>query len=398
MNYAVKVNNLSKQYTLQGKNQPKTIMDLVLSGFHGFSAREKFWALQDINLEVKFGEMLGIMGQNGSGKSSLLQLIGGVGKPDRGKIQVNGQLRGLLDLGAGFHQDLTGRENTFVGGIVAGLSKKEVQSRFAEIVDFAELQEFIDHPVRTYSSGMRMRLAFSVAIHTNPEVLLIDEHISVGDIKFKEKCQDKISELKNNGCAIIYVSQSPQQIGQICDRALWLNKGVTMSYGDAQEVSMDYLASIHNQRQQSNDNLSDEQKIIVIKDVQLIPDAEIEINSPITVEITYIIQKTIANFIIGVNIVNDEGQICFANYRQRNSWGKKIMKRTIETVRVEIERLDLCRGKYFVNISITELNTHYVYDLRQNLYSLTINSHLSDKGIISPPCHWQLKSENSLIN
>ena len=397
MNYAVKVSHLSKQYTLQRKNKPTTIMDAFLSGFQGFSA-EKFWALQEVNLEVKFGEMIGIMGQNGSGKSTLLQLIGGVGKPDRGKIEINGQLRGLLDLGAGFHQDLTGRENTFIGGIVAGLMRTEVQSRFSEIVEFAELEEFIDNPVRTYSSGMRMRLAFSVAIHTNPEILLIDEHISVGDTKFKEKCQDKITELKNNGCAIIYVSQSPQQIGQICDRALWLNKGVTMSYGDAQQVSMDYMASIHNQRQQNKQDVSNQDKAIAIKQVELIPDTEIDMNSPFTVAITYEIrQTTIANFVIGVVIVNDEGQICLSTYRQRNSWEKTIQP-TTETVTMKIESLDLCQGEYFVNISITELGTQYMYDIRRNLYSLKINSEQNYRGTIHPPCQWQLQSENSVIN
>ena len=397
MNYAVKVTNLSKQYTLQDKNRSKTIMDLVLSGFRGFSPPKKFWALQNINLEVKFGEMIGVMGQNGSGKSTLLQLIGGVGKPDRGEIQINGQLRGLLDLGAGFHQDLTGRENCFIGGVVAGLTKKQVQSRFTEIVDFAELHEFIDNPVRTYSSGMRMRLAFSVAIHTNPEILLIDEHISVGDTKFQEKCQDKITNLKNNGCAIIYVSQSAQQIGQICDRALWLNKGIPMSLGDAKKVSMDYLESIHRQRQQSSNGLSNPEKVIAIEKVKLIPDSQIDIHSPFAIEITYTIKKTLSNFVLGVQIVNDEGQICFSRFHERNSWQEKI-ELTTETVKLEIEHLDLCQGKYFVNISITQLKTHSVYDIRYNVYSLTVNSDHQTIGLVDPPSSWKLQVNQEQIN
>ncbi|BAQ64682.1 teichoic acid export ATP-binding protein TagH [Geminocystis sp. NIES-3709] len=389
MNHAIVIENLGKQYLVHHKNKPKTIMESVLSGFKHLKPSETFWALEDVNFTVNFGEMLGIMGKNGSGKSTLLRLIGNIGKPDKGKIQVNGQVRALLDLGAGFHPDLTGRENIFVGGIIAGLTKKEVKQRFDAIVDFAELWEFIDNPLRTYSSGMTMRLAFSVAIHTEPNILLIDEHLSVGDTKFRQKCENKILELKNNDCAIVYVSQSPAQIQQFCDRALWLNQGIVMNYGIAQDVAKQYLASIHNQNKGQNDifNYENQQKIS-ITNITLIPDSEIETGSYLTVRIRYEVKEIVDNFVIKLNISNDEGQICCAVEKVRSSFSQ-IIKEGEELITINFARLDLSEGQYFVNVFLVESETQYIYDHHRNINSLTINSTIKTNAIICPPNTWE---------
>lgn len=392
MNDAIVVKNLGKQYQIHHKNKPQTIMEAVISGFKDFKPPEKFWALQDVSFSIKFGEMFGVMGKNGSGKSTLLRLIGKVGKPERGKIETYGQIRGLLDLGAGFHDDLTGRENIFIGGVVVGLTKKEIRQRFDDIVDFAELAEFIDNPVRTYSSGMRMRLAFSVAIHTNPEILLIDEQISVGDTKFKQKCQDRILQLKNNGCAIMFVSQSPQQIQQLCDRALWLNQGIVMASGEAQEVSMKYLAYVHNQNkgQDESTNQPNFPKIKIL-DVSLSPANEIETGSPLRVQVTYQLQEILDNFIIRITITNDEGQICCAIARGRKSFNSTISQEK-ESITANFARLDLSQGQYFVNVFLVEPETNYIYDNHCNIYSLNIRSNQRTNGIICPPYSWELNN------
>ena len=187
--------------------------------------------------------MVGVIGPNGAGKSTLLRLIGGVGRPDEGRVKTRGQIGALLDLGAGFHPDLTGRENVFVSGVIGGLTRREVVERFDAIVAFSELEEFIDCPLRTYSSGMQMRLAFAVAVHVEPEVLLIDEVLSVGDLSFQTKSFERITYFKAKGCTIIFVSHNHKAVRELCDEALWLNCGRLMARGPAGLVVDQYVAA-----------------------------------------------------------------------------------------------------------------------------------------------------------
>jgi lipopolysaccharide transport system ATP-binding protein len=188
--------------------------------------------------------MLGVIGRNGAGKSTLLRLLGRVGRPDEGRITLHGRVGALLDLGAGFHPNLTGRDNTFVNAVVAGLLEREVRQQFDAIIAFAELSEFIDNPVYTYSTGMRMRLAFSIAVHTHPEILLVDEYLSVGDKAFQLKCIDRIAQMKTDGCAVVFISHNTDQIAELCDRAIWLNRGRIQSEGEPGTVVEQYLALV----------------------------------------------------------------------------------------------------------------------------------------------------------
>jgi lipopolysaccharide transport system ATP-binding protein len=202
---------------------------------------EVFWALRDVSFEVGSGRALGVIGSNGSGKSTLLRLLGGVGKPDGGSIAVNGRIGALLDFGAGFNPDLTGRENVIVGGVISGLTRKEVLQRLDTIVAFAELESFIDNPLRTYSSGMQMRLGFAVAIHTEADILLIDEVLSVGDHSFQRKCLERIARFKAEGCTIVLVTHDSKMVREFCDDALWLNRGRVMVRGQPDMVVARYL-------------------------------------------------------------------------------------------------------------------------------------------------------------
>ena len=197
--------------------------------------------LQDINLSIEKGESVALIGTNGSGKSTLLKLMTKIIYPNKGKITTNGKLTSLLELGAGFHDDFTGRENIYFNASIFGLTKKEIDEKVDEIIEFSELQEFIDNPVRTYSSGMYMRLAFSVAINVQADILLIDEILAVGDQHFQEKCFNKLKELKESGKTIVIVTHSMNQVKQFCDRAIWLYKGNVKMDGNVDQVLEEYL-------------------------------------------------------------------------------------------------------------------------------------------------------------
>src|SRR5262245_35746309 len=199
MKPAIVVQGLSKKFRRYDIHRPWTLQEAVQRGLRRVKPSEYFWSLRDVSFEVSPGHAVGVIGPNGAGKSTLLRLIGGVGRPDHGLIQVNGRVSTLLDLGSGFHPEQTGRENVFVTGIIMGLTRSEVRRQFDSIVDFSELHEFIDYPLRTYSTGMQVRLAFAIAIHVHAEILLIDEVLSVGDMSFQRKCFERISQFQASG-------------------------------------------------------------------------------------------------------------------------------------------------------------------------------------------------------
>lgn len=244
MQTAITVWNLGKRFQCYSPGQPRTLMEAVLSGGRGLRANDYFWALREVNFQVQPGEMVGVIGRNGAGKSTLLRLLGRVGRPDEGKVTLDGRVGALLDLGAGFHPDLSGRDNAFVNAVVAGLLEREVRRRFDAIVEFAEIGAFIDNPVRTYSSGMRMRLAFSIAVHTHPDILLVDEYLSVGDKAFQVKCLDRIAQMKADGCAVVLISHNTDQIEKLCDRVIWLDRGRIREVGMPALVVENYLTAV----------------------------------------------------------------------------------------------------------------------------------------------------------
>jgi len=234
---AISIKQVSKLFHRQ---KQRTFKELIPALVGGEKAVETFWALQNIDLEIKKGETIGIIGPNGSGKSTLLKLIAGVSKPTSGTVTVNGRIAPLIELGAGFHPELTGRENVFLNGVILGMSRKEIKAKFKEIIDFAELWDFIDQPVKHYSSGMYLRLAFAVAIHTDPEILLVDEILAVGDEAFQGKCFRKIEEMKNNNVTIIMVTHSLDSVEKYCDRAMLLRHSEIIMIGKVNEVLEKY--------------------------------------------------------------------------------------------------------------------------------------------------------------
>lgn len=239
---AISIKGVSKLFRLQ---KQRTFKELLPALVGGQKAVEIFWALQDINLEIKKGETVGIIGPNGAGKSTLLKLIAGVSKPTQGSIKVNGRIAPLIELGAGFHPELTGRENVYLNGVILGMSHKEIDSKFQAIVDFAELWNFIDQPVKHYSSGMYLRLAFAVAIHTDPEILIIDEILAVGDTNFQAKCFAKMEEFKVEGVTMVLVSHALGQIQEFCNRAIYLDEHKILMDNGVEEVCKRYLENFN---------------------------------------------------------------------------------------------------------------------------------------------------------
>jgi ABC-type polysaccharide/polyol phosphate transport system ATPase subunit len=241
MNDALEIEDVWKKFPMRRDRPGFKEFLLNLPKFVNRNYNSNFWALKGVSFKVKQGECLGIIGKNGVGKSTLLSLILGTIYPTKGNIKVSQKITPLLELGAGFHPDLTGRENIIINGVLLGLTKDEVMERMEDIVAFSEIKEFIDMPVRTYSSGMYLRLAFSVAIHTNPRVLLIDEILSVGDEAFQKKSKDALIGLIKEGVTTILASHNMAAIKDICNRVIWLDKGEIRGEGEPERVVEEYL-------------------------------------------------------------------------------------------------------------------------------------------------------------
>jgi lipopolysaccharide transport system ATP-binding protein len=240
MNDAIVVENVGKRFRRYHADRPSTIHELLMRGFGKLAPSESFWGLREVSFRIARGRMAAILGRNGAGKSTLLRLIGGVGRVDEGRIQVRGRIRALLSLGAGFHPELTGRENLYINAIIGGLTRREVDRRVDDIIAFAELQEYMGSPLRVYSTGMQMRLAFSIAIHADPDILLIDEVLAVGDMAFQHKCIDRVMQLKAAGCTIVVVSHDTGMAQTVCDEVLWLRAGRLEDQGDPRRVVAKY--------------------------------------------------------------------------------------------------------------------------------------------------------------
>jgi lipopolysaccharide transport system ATP-binding protein len=252
---AIRVQNLSKEYVIGGRPRAhetfrEMLADAFLSPYRRYrrlggdaSREERFFALKDVSFEIAPGEVVGIIGRNGAGKSTLLKVLSGITEPTAGRVELTGRTSSLLEVGTGFHQDLTGRENIFLNGALLGMSQAEIREKFDDIVAFSEVEKFLDTPVKHYSSGMYVRLAFAVAAHLEPEILIVDEVLSVGDAKFQQKCLGKMEDAARSGRTVLLVSHNMTAVRSLCSRAIWLDSGSIVMDGDAGAVSAAYLES-----------------------------------------------------------------------------------------------------------------------------------------------------------
>lgn len=414
----ISVQGLAKKFRRNSAGRPFRFKHLLTGGF--FKRRyEAFWCLDDVTFEVNRGQMVGIIGPNGSGKSTLLRLIGGVGRPDRGRLDVDGRIGALLDLGAGFHMDLSGRDNIYISGVVAGLTRRQISERFDEIVAFAELEDFLDNPLRTYSSGMKMRLAFAVATNIDPDILLIDEILSVGDLTFQNKCFERINRFKQKGCTMLLVSHDMDQVEKFCDSVLWLKNGKVKGYGSTSEITKAYTEemSIETRRRtpsdSSNGNDSQNQHLklkenrfgsleVEISGVYLTdkwgnPVQKINSGDPLRIEIDYDSHIHAESPKFGVSISKEDGQICGEMIIDKDQL-KLEGSRKQGVMILDIERLDLSKGEYFVDVGIYEKNWDYAYDYHWHVYPLNVQSDFSFKGILSPPHNWSWSDKSKKVS
>ena len=249
---AVKVEGLHKRYRLGSVHGAQGAIGLLSRGMQGLFRRNakdcetrSIWALRDVSFEINRGEVFGVIGNNGSGKSTLLKILSRVTEPTKGRVLINGRFCGLLEVGTGFHPELTGRDNVYMSGAILGMKRREIDRKFDEIVDFAEVEQFIDTPVKHYSSGMYVRLGFSVLAHMDPDILIVDEVLAVGDVRFQKKCMGKMEDVGHHGRTVIMVSHDMSAITRLCKRAVLLSQGQIVREGSAYEVVNEYLYMGH---------------------------------------------------------------------------------------------------------------------------------------------------------
>lgn len=413
MAVAVCVRSLGKSFDRHVGGPAATFRGFVEGGWRRGKKAKKFWALRDVNFEVATGEMLGVVGHNGSGKTTLLRLLGGVMVPNEGSVETVGRVNGLLDLNAGMHQDLTGRENVLISGVLAGLGRNDVRMRFDDIVDFAELQEFIDSPVRTYSAGMKLRLGFSVAMHVRPDILLIDEVLAVGDLAFQMRCLERIRQFRKKGCSIILISHDMSQIAGTCDRAIWLDHGSVRAVGDPADIVASYrsallTASARKLPQDIEDGTTYQGRILQagknrfgslegrLNDVVMLgldgeQVSQIASGAALTIQAGVRASHKLPSSHFSVTITNAAGEVCFdVNTENDQTIVPGLTGTTL--VELSLERLDLSTGNYSLSVGLWRSGWEYAYDYHVNAYDLEVVGTTPLQGILSPPRRWKLHS------
>ena len=400
---AIEVRDVHKRYRRYGRRKNfGTLKSALLSGsvFGGLKPDDAFEALKGVSFDVAAGKTFGIIGRNGSGKSTMLKLIAGIGKPTSGRVDVTGRVSALIELGAGFHPEISGRENVFINGMMLGLSKREIAERFDEIVRFAELEEFIDAPVKTYSSGMYMRLGFAVAINVNPDVLLVDEVLAVGDETFTHKCLDKFAELKRDGRTVLLVTHSLDMVSRFCDDALWLDQGIVKAQGDPKRVIDAYLLDVARQENEALESAGPDlskanegrwgSREIEITDVHLTSSGQPThvFPSGASLEIRMHVRPAAptADFVFGVAMFNADGVCCYGTNTHIEGAAPGELSGESD-VTFTIPSLDLVEGTYKVDVAVHKENGT-PYDYHRQLYAFRVTSPLKETGIYRPPHRW----------
>lgn len=406
---AVVANNVSKMYKKYANRHKFLTLKSALVNrtlFSELAAAEKFEALSDVSFTIPHGKTVSIIGENGSGKSTLLKLLSGISRPTSGTIETNGRISALIELGAGFHPEISGRENIFINGIILGLSRKRIQGLYDEIVRFAELEDFIDNPVKSYSSGMYMRLGFSIAINVDPDILLVDEVLAVGDASFVPKCLDKINEFRRKGKTIIFVSHDLSTVERISDEVIWLKHGRIEMQGHAKRVVDAYLEYVGKKDEAKAEILHEEQEKaaeeehlkrwgsqeVILQNVKMM-DGEgrekyiFDPSEPLSLQFEVDCRDSEQDdFVFGLGIFNSEGVQCYGTntfidrYAPKRLHGKGLVK-------VSIPALNLINGSYYLNVAVHKRDG-YPFDYHHFLYTFRVGSAHRDVGIARIPHEW----------
>jgi ABC-type polysaccharide/polyol phosphate transport system ATPase subunit len=425
---AIEASGVTKIYRrFTSRRQFATLKSALLRGtvLRDLHPAGTFAAVRNVSFKVPQGATYGIIGRNGSGKSTMLKLVAGITKPTEGTVTVNGRLSALIELGAGFHPEISGRENVFINGIMLGLSKREIARRFDEIVEFAELQDFIDAPVKTYSSGMYVRLGFAVAINVDPDVLLVDEVLAVGDEAFTHKCLDKFAEFRRRGKTLLLVTHSLNLVERFCDNVLWLDGGEARGEGDPRRVVSEYIADVAKAEEKTlaAADARDRERMgqatpaapavggeepppdgfkagegrwgsreIEIADVRIVggdgaPRYVFQSGDAAAVEMTVRAHKKVGPVVFGVSLFNADGVCCYGT----NTSIEELAVPEVEgeqTVTFRIRSLDLVEGSYKLDVA-AHREDGFAYDYHRLLYSFRVHSRTKDVGIFRPAHSWE---------
>lgn len=413
MTPALRITGLGKSFRQRSQDEARTFRQWVAGGFRKSRAGGLFWALRDVTFDVAAGEMVGVIGHNGSGKSTLLQLLGGVMQADEGAAVADGPVNGLLELNAGMHPDLSGRENIVINGVMAGLLKSEIAARTDAIIAFAELEDHIDQPVRTYSSGMKLRLGFAIAVHVDPVILLIDEVLAVGDLAFQHKCLKRIAEFKDNGCAIVLISHDLGQVRQMCDKVIWLDHGRVRAIGAPDAVIASYETAMSAEtaartpgdipdqilpngtvlKAGENRLGSQEASIgsVAFLDHSGVTASQIAPGGALSVRVELTADKPLIGAHVSVSFADTEGRICFDVNTENDAVSLPELSQNM-MVTLDIERLDLGPGPYLCSVGVWQKGWQYAYDLHVDAYPLEIVGGARLQGVLSPPRHWRISA------
>jgi ABC-type polysaccharide/polyol phosphate transport system ATPase subunit len=409
---AVEVRDVRKLYRRYGRRKNfGTLKSALLGGrlLADLRPDASFEALESVSFELPAGRTLGIVGRNGSGKSTLLKLIAGIGRPTSGTIEVRGRVSALIELGAGFHPEISGRENVFINGMMLGLSKREVAARFDDIVRFSGIGEFIDAPVKAYSSGMYMRLGFAVAVHVDPDVLLVDEVLAVGDESFTHKCLDRFAELKRLGKTIVLVTHQLDLVTRLCDEALWLDGGRVRSHGDPKRVVDAYLLDVAAREDaagaparpaipgaQPQDMTkaaegrwgSREAEItrVEIRHASGAAGQVFQSGEPVDIVLGVQAARDLTDFVFGVAVYSADGVCCYGTNTHIEGARPQRLSGAGE-VRFRIDALELTAGTYRLDVAVHRADG-VPYDYHRLLYSFRVTSPVKDVGFFRPKHNW----------
>lgn len=411
---AIEVRNLTKTFKVYLDKGSQLKEKLLFSKRRRYEERQ---VLRGISFDVKKGEAIGLIGHNGCGKSTTLKLLSKIIYPNSGTVEMRGRVSSLIELGAGFHPDMSGRENIYTNASIFGLTKKEIDARLDDIIEFSELEEFIDNPVRTYSSGMYMRLAFSVAINVDAEILLIDEILAVGDITFQAKCFDKLREVKSRGTTIVIVSHSLGQIEQICDRCIWINEGQVVADGTPREVDPQYLEYMSKKasgtkknnseiiEEKNVDEVIDEKKDekqlknrygnkdAVMEKVELFDDmgnriSAINVGDTFEIHIDYITIKQIDDAVVGIAIYRNDDLYVYG-MNTMIDFSKTIKLKQSGKIVLQIQDVPLNTGEYSIDLALHRADG-FDYDFWKEVCHLRVINKLEEVGIVSLKHRWSI--------
>ncbi len=394
---AIEVKNLGKCFRKRAQGG-RSLKGVVLEwlGRKPSTNNNSFWALKDISFNVAQGEVLGIIGANGAGKSTLLSILAQTMRPTEGSVQMKGRVSSLLELGAGFHPDLTGRENIYLNGSILGLTRKQIEARYEKIVEFSELRDFMDTPVKHYSSGMYVRLGFAVAVEVDPDILLIDEVLAVGDEKFRKRCLAKIAEFQQKKKTMLVVSHDLEVITKISDKVLLLDHGRVLKVDDPQRA-VDEYKSLGFVREGAVVVQEIGTKQIEIQQVRFLnregrETDQIESGSPLELEIGYQAHQKVEDPAFGFGISSIDGKLCFGT----NTLIENFPIALVEgggVIRLTIEKLNLLQGKYYFSFAVHSRDHKTQYHRLDHRYTLFVSSQKKAAGTVQLDCRWELEEK-----